>query len=95
MTELAGPRRVGVLARPDRVAEALRTAAALPLTDNAVEVILLGDDLPHTAEIVLAVDTLELSEVPLLAAFRDPRVDTRPLAELAGRLRRYEHVITF
>lgn len=90
-----GPRRVGVLVRQNRVAEGLRTAAALPLTDNDVEVILIGNCLPDTPEVALGLDTLDLSDVPVFATFSDSRVSTAEPAELAQRLVGYDHVITF
>lgn len=70
-------------------------ASALPLCDNAVEVILTGGQLPDTDEVAIHLDTLGISEAPVLAAFSDPRVTTLPLSELAARLQGYDHVITF
>ena len=90
-----GPPRVGVVVRQNRAAEGLRTAAALPLTDNDVEVILLGDGLSDSPDVALGLDTLDLSDIPVFAAFPDSRVTTIEPAELAERLRGYDHVITF
>lgn len=87
--------RVGVLARPRRVAEALRMASALPLSDLTPEVILTADHLPDTEEVAIHLDTLDLSEVPVFAAFTDPRVTTLAASELAAKLAGYDHVITF
>lgn len=89
------PRKVGVLVRPERVEEGLRMASALPLCDNEVEVILLGERLPGSDMIATHLDTLSLSDVPVLGTFTDPRVSTATTAELAARLPGYDHVITF
>lgn len=86
---------VGVLARPRRIAEALRMASALPLSDLAPEVILTADHLPDTDEVALHLDTLDLSDVPVFAMFTDPRVTTVTAGELAAKLAGYDHVITF
>lgn len=86
---------MAVLVRPDRVAEGLRTAAALPLADNEVDVVLLGSDLPETPEVALGLENLELSDIPVLGCFSDPRVDTVTAEELARRLGEYDHVLTF
>ncbi len=90
-----GEEVVAVLVRPERIVEGLRTAGALPLSDNEIEVILLADSLPDTEDIALQLDTLDLSDIPLLATFVDPRVSTVPAADLADRLRRYKHVLSF
>lgn len=91
----ASPPMVGVLVLPGRVEEGLRMASALPLCDNEVEVIVLGERLPAGDVIDTHLDTLSLSDVPVLGTFTDPRVETATVAELAARLPGYDHVITF
>lgn len=95
MRSAAEPRRVIVLVRPDRVAEGLRTAAALPLADNEVEVALLGAELPDTPEVALGLDNLELSDIPIYGCFSDARVTTATPEELMRRLGEFDHVLTF
>lgn len=84
-----------VLVRPERVAEGLRTAAALPLADNEVDVVLLGAELPSTPEVDLGLDNLELSDIPIFGCFGDSRITTATPEELVRRLGEYEHVLTF
>lgn len=95
MTSSSGPRRVVVLVRPERVAEGLRTAAALPLADNEVQVLLLGAELPDTPEVALGLDNLELSDIPLFGCFADPRIATATPEEFVRRLGECDHVLTF
>lgn len=88
-------RQVVVLVGPQRIEEGLRMASALPLADNEVVVVLTGEALPVSEEIATHLDTLELTEVPVLATFADPRVTTMDRREIAGRIRSCDHVLTF
>ena len=87
--------RVAALIREGRAPEGLRMASALGLGDSEVEVVLLGSSLPHGDEIALHLDSLEIDEVPVLATFEDPRVQTITWQEIIARLEGYDHIITF
>ena len=90
-----GPRRVGVVVGPQRVTEGLRMASALALCDNEVDVVLTGESLADSDEIALHLDSLDLAEIPVSAAFDDPRVETMNWTALRRRLEECEHVITY
>ncbi len=88
-------KKIAVLVNPQRDAEGLRMASALPLCDDEVEVILLGESLSDDPDIATHLETLEFSDVPVFASFSDNRITTTSWENIAKLMDSYDEIVTF